>query len=104
MENAVCRDWMFENGEVKKLCHNLDHWKVIIKGKIIDKKGIEDVLSKAADNDRPGGPGTPSNSSIMIRADAGAPYSLVKKILRSAKENLIWKIELAATKPPGSED
>ncbi|MFA5795176.1 MAG: biopolymer transporter ExbD [Candidatus Brocadiia bacterium] len=99
-----CPDWKFENGEIKKLCLNPDHWRLMVKGKTYDKKELEAVLTKAAALDQPGGPKTASNRPVMIRADAGAPFEYIAKILEAAGRSFIWKIEIGATKPPGSED
>lgn len=80
-------------------CRILEHWQITIRGKEISKESLDMILKKEGDLDRPNGPNTPSARPIMIRADASAPYSLVKYVLKSAVKARVWKIEFGATKP-----
>ncbi len=93
-----CDDLRYNNdGELLQPCLDETHWKIKIKGQAISRDELEKEIRLEGDQDRPSG--GISNRAIMIRSDAGAPYSMVQKVFEACARARVWKIEIGATKP-----
>ena len=87
---------------------NFQAWQVGISGKTFsfDKAGIDLLREKlrALAGAREGKTKpVPSERTLLIRADAQAPYGLTQKVLESAAAAMIYKVSIAATDAAGGK-
>ncbi|MBI4712245.1 MAG: biopolymer transporter ExbD [Planctomycetes bacterium] len=96
-----CPQAKYDGGRLVFPCQIPEHWHIMIKGATYDQEKLLQVLRVEGDLDRErkNDPNSPSNRPIMIRADAGAPFGIIEKIMEAAGRALIWKIEIGATNP-----
>jgi biopolymer transport protein ExbD len=98
---------LFANGDV---CRDSSHWLIGIKGKnYSDPKKLEAQLKveSGADPNPPAGEAGKkpkfSERSVMVRADASAPYRMAQQVITTCAKAGIYKIEVGAARPPDKE-
>ena len=97
--SGICNELQYDmHGQLINPCSDISHWKIIIKGKVISLGDLEKEIRLEGDMDRSSSD-TFSNRVILIRADAGAPWKIVKQILSACKKAKVWKIEFGAERP-----
>ena len=88
-------------------CRDESHWRISIRGETYTTASVRAVLDDEADRDRStepakdGGPPV-SNRELMIRADADAPYSVIRSVIESCAAVRLYKIEVGAAQPEAS--
>ncbi len=87
------------------ICRDESHWLIAIRGKEFTRDTINLQLQVEADLDREAEPDKASGRrlskrKVMVRADQGAPYGYVQKVIEACALALIYKIEVGAAKPP----
>jgi len=106
-EAAACVP--YKNGDV---CREKKHWRIGIRGRdFTDLKKLEAQLKIEADPLRTapaaklssGQALPPSDRTVIVRADASAPYVYVQDVMNTCAKVGIYKIECGAARPPDSE-
>jgi len=98
-ERVVCP--AFAAGGV---CRDESHWQIAVRGENYSQESVRSVLRDEADRARSsessedGGPPA-SLRELMIRADADAPYSVIRSVIESCAAVRIYKVEVGAAKP-----
>lgn len=88
-----------DQGELQKLCYDPKHWVITIKNQEYTVEKLEKVIRTMGDKKRDSKTGI-SDMALMIRTDAGAPYSMFEKVFSACARALVWKIEIGASKKP----
>ena len=82
------------------ICTVRDHWRIGVRGNDYDTTTIGALIKSEASSSAGGGkvdPGTPSERTVMIRADQGALYEYVQKVIEACSIDGLDKIEIGAT-------
>ena len=86
------------------ICREESHWLMAIRGKEYTQDTIAVQLKVEGDLDKeeldPQTGKQLSKRFVMIRADQGAPYGFVQKVIEACAFAGIYKIEVGAAKPP----
>lgn len=90
----------------KETCEDPGHWLVSIRGNQYDKSTLGPKLAEEAalemeDVPQPGQTKPLSKRKVIIRADGLASYGNIQQVLKACGEAGIYKIEIAAARPPG---
>jgi hypothetical protein len=83
------------------ICHEAGHWRIVIHSRdCTDERRLSRIVQDEADARR--APGNPSVSlrTAMIRADAAAPFGLVRRVVEACRQAVIKKIEFGVALPP----
>ena len=93
---------VYSNGGV---CREAEHWKWAIRGHDYNKDTLKEQLQIEAQLHMetvmdPKAHKILSGLRILIRADSGAPYGDVQKVIESCGGARIHKVEVAAALPP----
>ncbi len=84
----------FENGGI---CTVREHWRIGVRGEDYDTKTIGALIKSEANEGRdPRTPNAPSERKVMIRADQGAIYEYVQKVIEACAMSGLYKIEIGA--------
>jgi len=85
----------FEDGG---LCTLPEHWRIGVRGTDYDAQSIGAVIKTEAGGRRdPRDSTVPLKTKVMIRADQGALYQYVQKVIEACSINGLDKIEIGAT-------
>ena len=92
---------VYANGGI---CRDVNHWKWAIRGHDYTKDTIKDQLQIEAQLHMETVPDPKAKKllsalRILIRADSGAPYGDVQKVIELCGTVGIYKVEVAAAKP-----
>jgi biopolymer transport protein ExbD len=88
-----------------QVCRDGEHWQIVIRGKEYTWESAEQQLKEEADLDREydeEAKADLSNRKVIIRADRTASYGDVQRLIQLCSAAKIFKIEVAAAKPPAS--
>lgn len=96
-----CKELKYEEGYLVRPCQNKDHWKVKIDNKEIKMTELIKILIVEGDlkRARPDDRTSLSERILMVRADAGAPYRMLEKVLTACARAKIYKLEIGASQP-----
>lgn len=112
--DVECRELQYKEGKLIKPCQIGDHWKIKlgnIEAEENIKLGIREVnlielerklIAEGNIDRKPPPRGSRlgvSDRPVMIRADAGAPFSMIRKVMEACGRAKIWKMEFGATNP-----
>jgi biopolymer transport protein ExbD len=91
--------------EAGGVCRDPAHWLVAIRGFELGAGEVASVLKDEAELGRergePSASGATSAREVMIRADEGAPYAVVQKLIEGCASAGLWRIVVAAARPAG---
>jgi biopolymer transport protein ExbD len=104
---TISRAQMHEGVEgASRPASSLQAWRIGIGGKTfsLDKEGMDLLREKLRALAGPGKTAsTPSERTLLIKADAQAPYGLTQKVLETAAAAMIYKVSIAATDAAGGK-
>jgi len=83
----------FEEGGI---CLVREHWRIGVRGEDYDTKSIGTVIANEAKEGRAKDATGPSERKVMIRADQGALYEYVQKVIEACAISGLYKIEIGA--------
>ena len=80
------------------ICTVRDHWRIGVRGNDYDTTTIGALIKSEASEGRGGKvePGAVSERTVMIRADQGALYEYVQKVIEACAMSGLYKIEIGA--------
>jgi biopolymer transport protein ExbD len=101
-DDKDCLQLRYENGILIQPCQIDEHWLIKISGRVLTIPELEQLLVIEGNMDREtkDDPKSWSNRSVMIRADGSAPCKLFRTVRAAMAKARIWKIDIAAEKPP----
>jgi biopolymer transport protein ExbD len=96
---------VYANGGI---CRDVNHWRWAIRGHDYTKDTLKDQLQVEAQLHMETVPDPKAKKilsalRILIRADSGAPYGDVQKVIELCGTVGIYKVEVAAAKPPAEK-
>jgi biopolymer transport protein ExbD len=85
------------------VCRDPAHWLVAIRGAEFGASESAIRMKDEADASRERGDGSAADArEVMIRADEGAPYAVVQKVIEGCASAGLWKIAVGAAQPTES--
>jgi len=104
-DGGDCPQLKYQNGVLIQPCQITEHWVIKISGKVLTIPELEQrlVLEGNLDREIKDNPKSCSNRTVMIRADGSAPCKLFRTVRAAMAKALMWKIEIAAEKPPDDD-
>ena len=104
-DDKDCPQLKYQNGVLVQPCQISEHWVIKIRGQELTIAELEQRLIVEGNMDREirDNPRTWSNRTVMIRADGSAPCKLFRTVRAAMAKALMWKIEIAAEKPPDDD-
>jgi biopolymer transport protein ExbD len=96
---------VYANGGV---CREASHWQWAIRGKDYNANTIKDQLQVEAQLHMETAMDVKAHKilsalRVLIRADSGAPYGDVQKVIETCGTVGIYKVEVAAARPPAAK-
>jgi biopolymer transport protein ExbD len=87
-----------------RVCRDDSHWQLTIRSQDYTWETIEAQLKAEADESLEPEPDPEakvqlSGRKLIIRADQGAPYGLIQRVIEMASKVRIYKVEVGAAKP-----